>query len=65
MPRVPWIVPTNTEFDVLNLPAIFCDLKGPLQYIWVDLFCIPQEECPEQAEEIGNKQKYSVKHRVA
>jgi hypothetical protein len=55
VPGVPWPVPTNTRFDVLSLPATFSHLNWPVQYIWFDLFCIPQEECPQQAEEIGKQ----------
>lgn len=52
---VDWLVPTNTRFKVLSLPETFRNLDWPVRYIWFDLFCIPQEECPQQAEEIGKQ----------
>ncbi len=52
---VDWAVPTNSRFRVLHLPEIFQSLDWPVRYIWFDLFCIPQESCPEQAEEIGKQ----------
>lgn len=51
-----WEVPTNTQFDVRNLPRRFSSLDWPVRYIWFDLFCIPQTEgSPEKAEEIGKQ----------
>lgn len=38
---VPWPVPRNTKFDVEQLPEHLSTLGG--RYIWIDLFCIPQE----------------------
>lgn len=55
VPGVPWPVPTNTCFDVLQLREAFSKLNWPVRYLWFDLFCIPQEECPERAEEIGKQ----------
>ncbi|KAG8529171.1 uncharacterized protein KY384_005806 [Bacidia gigantensis] len=52
---VEWAVPTNSRFRVEDLPAIFQRLDWPVRYIWFDLFCIPQVECAEQAEEIGKQ----------
>jgi hypothetical protein len=52
---VDWAVPTNSRFDVVHLPEVFQRLDWPVHHIWFDLFCIPQEECPEQAEEIGKQ----------
>ena len=55
VPNVHWLVPTNTRFDVQNLPEAFGLFDWPVRYLWFDLFCIPQEKCPEQAEEIGKQ----------
>ena len=55
VPQVPWLVPTNTLFNVLSLPEVFSDLDWSVRYVWFDLFCIPQHECPQQAEEIGKQ----------
>ena len=52
---VDWAVPNNSRFEVLHLPEVFSRLDWPVQYIWFDLFCIPQDECPEQAQEIGKQ----------
>ena len=48
-------MPTNSRFEVFHLPEVFSRLDWPVQYIWFDLFCIPQDECPEQAQEIGKQ----------
>ncbi len=55
VPHVNWLVPANTRFDVQSLPEAFQRLEWPVQYLWFDLFCIPQEKCSEQAEEIGKQ----------
>lgn len=39
---VPWKVPQNSRFKVENLPEILQNL--PYDYVWIDLFTIPQEE---------------------
>ena len=45
IPHVPWQVPLNSRFDVVGLPDTFYRLKDrfPTEYIWIDLFCIPQK----------------------
>ncbi|KAI1079824.1 hypothetical protein F5B20DRAFT_154024 [Whalleya microplaca] len=55
VPGVKWLVPRNGRFDVLSLPETFSQLDWPVRYIWFDLFCIPQEECVQQAEEVGKQ----------
>lgn len=39
--QVPWLVPTNTQYRVEDLPDQFAELGA--SYIWFDLFCIPQD----------------------
>ena len=45
IPEVPWRVPLNARFDVVGLPDTFYKLKDRFatEYIWIDLFCIPQQ----------------------
>jgi hypothetical protein len=46
---VPWAVPANTRFDVATLPAMIENAVFPEAYVWIDLFCIPQDRNdPEQ-----------------
>lgn len=39
---VRWPVPTNSRFDVQELPQILAEIQLGCRYIWLDLFCIPQ-----------------------
>ncbi|XTI83269.1 hypothetical protein V2W45_92302 [Cenococcum geophilum] len=49
IPGVPWAVPANTRFDVATLPAMIENAAFPEDYVWIDLFCIPQDrDDPEQ-----------------
>lgn len=46
---VPWKVPGNTRFDVEQLPNILLNCRSaflPTPYLWIDLFCIPQDRSP-------------------
>ncbi|KAL4990768.1 hypothetical protein BDW68DRAFT_174759 [Aspergillus falconensis] len=40
---VPWQVPKITRYDVKELPRMIMDAGFSEPYIWLDLFCIPQE----------------------
>ncbi|MCJ1371187.1 hypothetical protein MMC20_002402 [Loxospora ochrophaea] len=42
---VPWRVPDNKVFDVGNLPNYFLEHEDVFttEYVWFDLFCIPQK----------------------
>ncbi|KAI4141330.1 MAG: hypothetical protein L6R39_005400 [Caloplaca ligustica] len=42
---VPWEVPLNSRFNVVELPDTFSKIRGRFttEYIWIDLFCIPQQ----------------------
>ncbi|KAH6669184.1 hypothetical protein F5X68DRAFT_52018 [Plectosphaerella plurivora] len=53
IPGVPWLVPENTLHDVRDLPERLQDLN--FRYIWLDLFCIPQDRGDRSKEEIANQ----------
>lgn len=40
---VPWAVPANSRFDVTTLPSLLQNAGFVADYVWVDLFCIPQD----------------------
>lgn len=40
---VPWQVPKLTSYDVKQLPEVIMDAGFAEPYLWLDLFCIPQE----------------------
>lgn len=40
-------MPENTRFEVTELGARFAHLPSGLRYLWIDLFCVPQETTPE------------------
>ena len=48
-----WLVPENHLYDVQELPHILNCL--PFKYIWLDLFCIPQDGSISAAEEIARQ----------
>ncbi|RDW57493.1 hypothetical protein BP6252_13753 [Coleophoma cylindrospora] len=50
IPGVPWRVPLNTRFDIEELPATFYNMKDRFKtnFIWLDLFCMPQETTDPQ-----------------
>ncbi|KAJ5801559.1 uncharacterized protein N7518_003627 [Penicillium psychrosexuale] len=50
-PRVPWLIPRNSLFDVERLPDILAQIPTDTPYIWFDLVCIPQEGCGEELDE--------------
>lgn len=43
IPGIPWPVPRNTKFNVERLPQDLAKLGARCRYVWMDLFCIPQE----------------------
>ncbi|KAI0190484.1 hypothetical protein EV127DRAFT_430400 [Xylaria flabelliformis] len=51
---VPWLVPRNTRFQVEYLPDRLAACF-PGWYIWLDLFCIPQDGSTRAAEEIARQ----------
>jgi hypothetical protein len=38
-----WAVPANSRFDVKTLPAMIQKASFSEKYVWIDLFCIPQD----------------------
>lgn len=59
IPGVNWVVPENSRFNVLELPRMLKRLSarrlGKIQYIWLDLLCIPQEQSPIMQEEVAKQ----------
>lgn len=53
---VPWPVPGCGKFDVQSLPDMLASMPFPEQYVWMDLFCIPQSGDDVRAKlEIANQ----------
>lgn len=53
IPGVPWPVPRNSLYNVRILPDMFFQLG--VQYVWFDLFCIPQDGSRIADIEIGRQ----------
>lgn len=53
---MPWLVPRNSIFAVEDLPA---ELANTFEqgYIWLDLFCIPQNRSELSMTEIARQAK--------
>ena len=52
---VPWLVPSNTIFNVEDLPSILSGVPFDTRYIWFDLVCIPQDGSELQGVEISRQ----------
>lgn len=52
---VPWRVPQNQRFVVQQLPSRLKRLQPQPQFVWIDLFCIPQDGSPKADEEINRQ----------
>jgi len=52
---VPWLVPQNTRFEVARLPDDLQRIQPPCPYVWLDLFCIPQDGSAKADEEIARQ----------
>ena len=52
---VPWRVPQNARFDVERLPEHLKQIRPRVRFIWIDLFCIPQDGSPKADEEINRQ----------
>ena len=52
---VPWHVPRNKRFEIESLPQQLRRLKMQAPFVWIDLFCIPQDRSPKAAEEINRQ----------
>jgi len=47
IPGVPWKIPFNSRFDVLDLPRMLKETASfTTPYLWLDLLCIPQIQEP-------------------
>lgn len=58
VPGVPWKVPQNTRFEIKTLPEVLLQNRSsfwPNRYIWLDLFCIPQDGSPLTSIEIARQ----------
>lgn len=53
MPGVPWDVPRNSRFTLEDLPHQLKILG--YQFVWIDLFCIPQDGSAEADDEIARQ----------
>ncbi|KAF2729338.1 hypothetical protein EJ04DRAFT_589252 [Polyplosphaeria fusca] len=62
---VSWLIPTNTRFDVEDLPQILKRAPGNIRYIWLDLLCIPQDGSKIGAQEIARQAKIFRGARLA
>ena len=52
---VPWLVPRNERFDVESLPEQFKRIQPKVTFIWIDLFCIPQDGSPKAEDEVNRQ----------
>ena len=64
---VPWRVPPNRKFEVRKLGTRLGGLRCGTRYIWIDLFCIPQDGSAIGAAEIARQAQIFViaKYAVA
>jgi hypothetical protein len=55
---VPWPVPQNTLFDVDQLPEMLKKIQDypGIQYVWIDLLCIPQYGASEEFKKLTAKE---------
>ena len=52
---VPWLVPQNEMFEVERLPVHLQQIRPSTRFIWIDLFCIPQDGSPKADDEINRQ----------
>ena len=52
---VPWLVPRNRRFNVESLPERLQRIRPRTPFIWIDLFCIPQDRSLKAKEEINRQ----------
>ena len=52
---VPWLVPQNEKFDVERLPEHLQQIRPRIRFVWIDLFCIPQDGSPKADDEINRQ----------
>ena len=41
--NVPWLVPENSRFQVQELPYLLQKIPFHVEFVWIDLLCIPQD----------------------
>ena len=52
---VPWLVPQNEKFEVKRLPEHLQQIRPSTRFIWIDLFCIPQDGSKKADDEINRQ----------
>lgn len=52
---VPWLVPQNERFEVDRLPEHLEQIRPRIPFIWIDLFCIPQDGSSKADDEINRQ----------
>lgn len=52
---VPWLVPQNEIFEVKRLPEHLQQIRPSTRFIWIDLFCIPQDGSKKADDEINRQ----------
>ena len=52
---VPWLVPQNEKFEVERLPEHLQQIRPSTRFIWIDLFCIPQDGSKKADDEINRQ----------
>lgn len=62
VPGVPWAVPRISRYDVRDLPQIFVQQSWKTEFLWIDLFCIPQVEAmrAERDDEVARQSSIFV-----
>lgn len=53
---VPWAVPRNSNFEVDKLTDMLKREPLRVRYIWIDLFCIPQDDSQPSFEELRRQE---------
>jgi hypothetical protein len=53
VPNVPWEIKGNTLYDVRDVPDMLLGLNT--EYVWLDLFCLPQDDSPDHHKEVANQ----------
>ena len=52
---VPWLVPQNERFEVERLPEHLQQIRPRIRFVWIDLFCIPQDGSRKADDEINRQ----------
>ncbi|KAF1985872.1 hypothetical protein K402DRAFT_394472 [Aulographum hederae CBS 113979] len=64
---VPWTIPQNSRFDILQLPTLLANGVWETRYVWLDLVCIPQDRSNIAIKEIARQAQIfrGARHSVA